>query len=82
MSELPKGWKRDGKGTVGYEFLLGENYPEFGIGNFDRAATLPEGGWSYTSRTRGVDKMRTYHQQNLAKINALDKVINDVYSGK
>jgi len=77
-----KGWQQDGKDIVGYEYVLGENWPEFGLGNFDHAITLPDGGFTYLARKKGQEKFAQWHKQNFPSIVSLNKAVDDAYSGK
>ncbi|WP_309714055.1 hypothetical protein [Armatimonas sp.] len=75
-------WQKDGEKIVAYEYILGENWPEFGIGNFNFAATLPDGGETYPERVKGTATFDQYHKANLGSIAALDKEVDRIYSGQ
>ena len=78
-----KGWQHDGKDIVTYEYILGENHPEFGIGNFDYKITIPGGGgYGYINRKLGTNTFKNYHSSNLPKIVALSKALEGVFAGK
>jgi hypothetical protein len=82
MGPQLKGWEQDGKDIVGFEYILGENWPEFGIGNFDLNSSGPSKGFHYTDRKLGTATFEKYHAANLPKIVSLSKAVDQVFTGK
>jgi hypothetical protein len=65
---------------VTYTYPLGENWPQFGLGNFDGPKNCHGTNWD--SMQPGKVAFEEYIKTNLSSINSLDRAVDDAYSGR
>jgi len=78
----PKASQQDGKDIVYYGYVLGENWPEFAIGNYDYAASIKDGDLGIIAQKKGQAAFEQWHKQNFPSIVSLNKTVDDAYKGR
>jgi len=81
LEEQSNDWEKDGVDAVYYNYILGENWPQFTINNYDYQSTLGGIG-GILSMKKGRVSFGGYHHNNLPKIVSLGKSVDAVFSGQ
>jgi len=81
LEEQSNDWEKDGVDAVYYNYILGENWPQFAINNYDYRSTLGGIGGILSMR-KGTVSFGGYHHNNLPKIVSLGKSVDAVFSGQ